>query len=115
MESHAFPQPPAIEKDPRPFDGSWPSDVEVAERAEEPGPTPARIAMPIAIAAGVFGLALLGISQLLKRRHGHGKSSFIADALRSVSLSVLGVVASRVTERLASPPLLGPGSDSRSR
>jgi hypothetical protein len=48
----------------------------------------------------------------LKRRQAEGKSSFLADALRSVSLSVLGVVASRVTERLASPPLLGRGADS---
>src|SRR5262245_52666711 len=113
MESHAFPQTQPMERDPRLLDRSWPDDLEVAERAQVQERTRGPIAVPIAIAAGVFGLALLGISQLLKRRHGPGKSSFIADALRSVSLSVLGVVASRVTERLASPPLLGPGSDSR--
>ena len=112
MESHAFPQPQPIESDPRLFDRSWPSDFEVAPQAEVAEPVRRPIAVPIAIAAGVFGLALLGISQLIKRRHGPGKSSFIADALRSVSLSVLGVIASRVTERLASPPLLGPSSDS---
>jgi len=112
MDSQAFPQEPVIERDPRPFDRSWPSDFEAAEGAEVPEPR-GQIAIPIAIAAGALGLALLGISQLIKRRQRHGKSSFIADALRSVSLSVLGVVASRVTERLASPPLLGPGSASR--
>lgn len=108
----SFPQNP-IEQGLEPVDSAWPNAAfENPEQGRASKPAAAgisEIAVPIAIGLGVLGLAVFGVTRLLRR--GSGPASLLGDALRTASVSIISVMANRIGRQLVEGSLLGPRVD----
>jgi hypothetical protein len=94
----------AAERTSPPFDPFWDKsdlDRELGVGELDSARARPRLGLPVVIAAGVLGLTWLGLRLLSSKRSRGARSSLAADALRTVALSMLGVVSNRVAERLA--------------